>query len=124
VQSDIGAYEKPTGVSHIIHLVVTNLVYGEVWNVFGVYLQSGSSHSKARKSQLLPLWGVVNELLRKDPLAKIAVGGDFNFPPEALSKIVLKYTNGALVMPNCTGSRFSRFPGRGKLSAIDHWLVS
>ncbi|CAH7673190.1 hypothetical protein PPACK8108_LOCUS8072 [Phakopsora pachyrhizi] len=84
VQSEIGSYEKPTGVPHIIHLVVTNLVYGEVWNVFGVYLQSVSSHSKTHKSQLLPLWGVVNEILRKDPLAKIAIGGDFNLPPEAL----------------------------------------
>lgn len=124
VREDIGAYEKNTGTPHVIHLVVTGLDSDSVHHVFGVYLQSGSNHGKMKRTQLMPLWDIINKLLDKDPDCKIAVGGDFNLTKKQLAKLAVKKTNGQMSIKPCTGSSLTRLPVKGTRNDIDHWLIS
>ncbi|PLW47605.1 hypothetical protein PCANC_18688 [Puccinia coronata f. sp. avenae] len=107
-----------------MHLVITGLEQGKVWNIFGVYLQSGTQHGSTRRQQLLPLWETVNKLLDSDPECRIAIGGDFNISSKGISQLVVRKTAGRMSLKECAGSSSTRLPGSKKASAIDHWLVS
>lgn len=124
VRHDLGAYEKPFDNPNIQHIVVTGIDKSSQWNIFGVYLQSGSNNGKTRKTQLKPIWARVNELLDKDPDAKIAIGGDFNTKTITLAQEALQKTQGRMTIKPCCGSDLTRLPKRGTPSDIDHWIIS
>lgn len=124
VRDDLGAYEKPFENPNIQHMIITGLDETSQWHIFGVYLQSGSNHGRTRKAQLKPIWERINTLLDKDPLTKIAIGGDFNIKTSTLAQEALKKTQGRMSIKPCCGSNLTRLPRGGNPSDIDHWIIS
>lgn len=124
VQSRLSSYEVGRVDGLYIHVKVAGLSGTTVpVHVIAVYLPSGGNFITERAARVRKLLKVTKKLLRADKDAPIIVLGDWNITPNALETLLLPAVSGMSVYKP-KGSDLTRFPKRGKRSAIDHFVVS
>ncbi|KAA1480191.1 hypothetical protein DENSPDRAFT_741686, partial [Dentipellis sp. KUC8613] len=125
VDHRLAAYEVPHTLGiHGLYVKVAGLPGFECpVHIIGLYCPSGGNERSTRTTVLRGVCDLTASILEKDPEAHIVVLGDLNKEAGDLDKFLGKRQCGlSRLVP--TGSSLTRFPLRGRPTAIDHLLVS
>lgn len=123
VDNRLASYWVPHGdEKHFLHVKISNWQeIKETLHIFSVYFPSGGNHRKTRRLCLERVVKCLTDILKNDADALFMVLGDYNMTQEALDRLDIPTVYN---MPQWTswkfrGSELSRFPRKGKPSALD-----
>ena len=119
------AYEIVHNIKQIIHIKIAGMPqFQKPIHIIAVYLPSGGNFKKQRSDILKKIKHITKEMVQRDPNVIVFVIGDFNISEKEIDTRVAKQNLYKLTRVTPKGSAISRFPIRGKCSAIDHILTS
>ncbi|KAH7902912.1 Endonuclease/exonuclease/phosphatase, partial [Hygrophoropsis aurantiaca] len=130
VDQRLAAYEIPhgkeklEGYKFLIHVKVSGLSgLSKPLHFIAAYLPSGGAYRALRTSGLEAIIDLFKKILDRERGAMIVCMGDLNAEPQRLDKVLARSADSALRFAP-RGSALTRFPIRGRLTALDHMVVS
>ena len=124
VKSQLTSHLEKTDNDHIIHVKVSGLGQARnIIHVVGCYLPSGGNFRRLRTIILDAIHLLCTKLIAKNPDVKILVMGDMNDQANHIDNCLNDLVLGLKVL-RPRGSDLTRFPKRGKSSAIDHIICN
>lgn len=111
--------------SNIIGVRVPKLPGEGCWYIYSIYLPSGGNYRRDRGLAVKRMRRLLKRLIRKEPAAKILVGGDWNIDRERMVKTVSRW-NLPLTVQGISGSTKTRRPKdpHANWTSLDYFLTS
>lgn len=128
IDDRLPSYEIPhaaiEGNRCLLHVKVSGLRnLGRPAHCVGVYLPSGGNYAALRTALVRSIFGLCNDILKREPGALVVFLGDFNMDGKSLdNRCRRKAAMLSRLQP--VGASQTRFPVRGRGRDIDHLMVS
>lgn len=125
VDNKYPAYEIAHKIKQMLHVKVAGIPqFQKPIHILAVYLPAGGNFRGKRWELLRNVRQIAKDLVKKDPKTIVFVLGDFNISDKMLDERLAKHGSHGLKRIVPVDSAISRFPRRGRGSAIDHILAS
>ncbi|KAF9441165.1 DNase I-like protein, partial [Macrolepiota fuliginosa MF-IS2] len=123
VDSRLHSYRIPhEGMRDVLHVKVSGFKDNEMaFHIVGCYFPSGAGRRAERSESWDRLEAIARKIFESDPKANVVCCGDLNDP---VTRVQSRCETGALQYLKPASDALTRFPRRGKRSALDHFVCS